>query len=58
MDTHTPPTTDWHTLYTGERRRSRLLGATTVAVSLLAVGKRAGYAPPPADVIDLRDGRT
>jgi len=37
MDTHTPPTTDWHTLYTGERRRSRLLGATTVAVSLLAV---------------------
>ena len=41
MDTHTPPTTDWQTLYTGERRRSRLLGATTVAVSLLAVAAGA-----------------
>ena len=41
MDTHTSPSTDWQTLYTGERRRSRLLGATTVAVSLVAVAAGA-----------------
>lgn len=37
MDTPTAPAMDWQNLYAGERRRSRILGATTVAVSLLAV---------------------
>ena len=41
MDTDTSPSTDWHDLYTGERRRSRLLGAATVAASLLAVAAGA-----------------
>ena len=49
MDTHeltndhqtpdqTPPERDWQTLYTTERKRSRILGAATVAASLIAVG--------------------
>lgn len=38
MDTSTP---DWHSLYTSERIRSRILGATTVAVSMLAVAAGA-----------------
>ena len=35
------PDTHWQNLYTGERRRSRLLGATTVAACLLAVAAGA-----------------
>lgn len=33
-----PASNDWHKLYESERKKSRILGATTVAASLLAVG--------------------
>ena len=37
----TPPERDWQTLYAAERKRSRILGAATVAASLIAVGSVA-----------------
>jgi hypothetical protein len=41
MDINSSQSTDWHDLYTGERRRTHLLGAATVAASLLAVAAGA-----------------
>jgi hypothetical protein len=49
MDTYEPPTSEsppagiepenqWRTMYAAERKKARILGATTVAASLLAVG--------------------
>ena len=37
----TPASRDWQKLYAAERKRSRILGAATVAASLIAVGSAA-----------------
>ncbi len=39
--TQTPAPRDWQELYAAERKRSRILGAATVAASLIAVGSAA-----------------
>lgn len=40
-DSPAPLDRDWPSMYSAERKRSRILGATTVAASLLAVGAGA-----------------